>query len=732
MNFKLFLEKTISDILSSAGEEVKLIKKEVRDFLQNHLQGRDLDTAVNLFAYIYSSEEKGEIEEDWNKFRDYLTVNLSHNRTLFVNPITRKQLESLNDRYHLNLKLADKNLRKGPKGEALVEVSKELVELNNLFSLPNNFNPNLWAGWKWVSLGCGHSGQEAAAGGHCGNAGAERGDNIFSLRNPNDQVLLTFIVNVNTGYLGESKAVNNEKPKKELHPAIVALLSSKYVKGIQGGGYLPEKNFQLEDLKYNNELYQYFTDHLSGKKVHKTPENYLPLSWLTQLSPEIIHVKYPTATQKVKLLEDILNVFSNYQILSADKDEKFTPIPIRIDLADLVEECLKAPEAQNVKYLLDLYSKVVNIYSSNRLWGSYMAKTYRPDLNAFNMPPEDEDGFIDYVKKVEKINIDQNTVEDILKKILSKKLNLRDKINLLGTTTRAAGHGYAEKPGAMFSKYITDLTHQVARDCYNAQIIPNYAGEDLMNYIGAHMEEKDMSGLSFNIKKQKLIASLHETYILYEENQKTREEEAALDSELKKILVEFKKDFIENGVHLRRRIEQNIIGCVVKDFKSDFVEKVRDTLFMNYGYSKNKNQRFLFKRYDIKELIKKAMNKENITFAKEIKNEVSECRNKVFHKMFKNLRKFVKQNFEKICECAKEAIKITQSFRVPERIHKSKIRYETPEQLAKQRRVASYALRKSEYEKLIKSMEERRYKREQTPFPQQESLQLKFKDYFLG
>ncbi len=44
------------------------------------------------------------------------------------------------------------------------------------------------------------------------------------------------------------KGRNNDKPVERYHPYIVALLKSKHVEGIKGGGYLPSHNFKMHDL----------------------------------------------------------------------------------------------------------------------------------------------------------------------------------------------------------------------------------------------------------------------------------------------------------------------------------------------------------------------------------------------------------------------------------------------------------------------------------------------------
>ena len=49
--------------------------------------------------------------------------------------------------------------------------------------------------------------------------------------------------------LGEMKGRGNDKPAAKYHRHIISLLESDIVKGIQGGGYMPENNFSMNDLK---------------------------------------------------------------------------------------------------------------------------------------------------------------------------------------------------------------------------------------------------------------------------------------------------------------------------------------------------------------------------------------------------------------------------------------------------------------------------------------------------
>lgn len=106
-------------------------------------------------------------------------------------------------------------------------------------------------GYEWVLLPREYCHKEGKAMGHCGNAGSPQpGDRILSLRQraPNGwRVCLTFILDKNAK-LGEMKGRGNDKPAPRYHPQIKALLMDSRIKGIKGGGYLADHNFDLTDL----------------------------------------------------------------------------------------------------------------------------------------------------------------------------------------------------------------------------------------------------------------------------------------------------------------------------------------------------------------------------------------------------------------------------------------------------------------------------------------------------
>ena len=163
---------------------------------------------------------------------DYIVAHLNDNNIQSkFNTIEYTPEQAKIDSKEWHDELALKQSRPGGKGRLLLKLDR--------------LGPQ-WTGWRWLSLERGYCGEEADAAGHCGNANAREGDNIFSLRDPQNHVHLTFIVN--NGILGEMKGRGNHKPSPKYHGPIVELLKSKNVGSIFGGGWDPDNNFHLNDL----------------------------------------------------------------------------------------------------------------------------------------------------------------------------------------------------------------------------------------------------------------------------------------------------------------------------------------------------------------------------------------------------------------------------------------------------------------------------------------------------
>src|SRR5271155_1029838 len=110
-------------------------------------------------------------------------------------------------------------------------------------------------GYAWWLLPRGGCRAEAQAMGHCGNVPSQRsGDQILSLRRQVRRAdvvrwypVATFILDAD-GQLGEMKGRGNNKPAAKYHPYILELLRHHLIRGIKGGGYMPENNFSMSDL----------------------------------------------------------------------------------------------------------------------------------------------------------------------------------------------------------------------------------------------------------------------------------------------------------------------------------------------------------------------------------------------------------------------------------------------------------------------------------------------------
>jgi hypothetical protein len=136
--------------------------------------------------------------------------------------------------------------------QAEVEANKGLIPVSDTDKVLIDFKD----GYYWVDLQSPSCRREADAMGHCGNVPTARpSQTIFSLRNKKEvagkqnwKPHLTFIFDKTTGMFGEMKGRNNDKPDDKYHKYIIPLLKLKIVKGIEGGGYMPESNFAISDL----------------------------------------------------------------------------------------------------------------------------------------------------------------------------------------------------------------------------------------------------------------------------------------------------------------------------------------------------------------------------------------------------------------------------------------------------------------------------------------------------
>ena len=134
------------------------------------------------------------------------------------------------------------------EGKSTLEYGEKLVEFED--------------GSAWFDLQVSGCEEEADLMGHCGN-GSHRPDSpqtVLSYRRPVEGLeegeekrwtpYLTFILNKETGELGEMKGRGNSKPAERYHDAIMSLLKEDdRIKKVVGGGYRAENNFHLSDLE---------------------------------------------------------------------------------------------------------------------------------------------------------------------------------------------------------------------------------------------------------------------------------------------------------------------------------------------------------------------------------------------------------------------------------------------------------------------------------------------------
>lgn len=110
---------------------------------------------------------------------------------------------------------------------------------------------------EWVNLNRPYCDLEADAMGHCANSASyTENDTLLSYRtvekddNGKERWVphLTFVLDKETGLLGETKGRENQKPDGKYHGVIMDLLKLPLIQGIRGGGYKPENNFKMDDL----------------------------------------------------------------------------------------------------------------------------------------------------------------------------------------------------------------------------------------------------------------------------------------------------------------------------------------------------------------------------------------------------------------------------------------------------------------------------------------------------
>lgn len=687
-SFKAYLvEALISNELSKYDANiVKSYKAPLRQFLQQYLNNKDIDAAVNFFAALYISEnaKPNQIIQDWGLYAAYITANIGNNRNKFLHTSTRHDLELANIAYHRDIK-TDKNLRKGPEGHRAVEISQQLEQISKEINLPKNYSPNLWQGWHWVSLGCGSSREEAASGGHCGNAGAKKGDNIFSLRDPANKVLATFIINIRDGKLGEAKGVNNEKLPKEYAPAVVALITSGYVKIWKHGQYLPENDFQPNDIE-DPVVRQYVEDHLSNLPQHKHPENYRKLDWIEQWDQNKVDALSPE--QKLNFLNEVIKIFQNWTVTqdyedNLDYDEekdyddetnkryKDIPLPkidLKFDFDKLVKEVI--PLLNKPSTALEMLGRLHDVYAGNKISDSSEIPKKRPDLINAGIPEFkwDSENKPD-IKIHDTINIKEKTLDDIAQNLMKQSLKWgsRDRAKFVGQLWDLGERERNEtlpdgrisvRSYNVYEKQIAELSDSIFVEAYKKKIYPDYAQDLIANKL--RNNDKYTNWYQFTNDQKKIIGQVEICNI-------KDELRIGLSIEhIEKVIAKLKPALIKMGYSTflgsansrydpapyDKDVVGNIYICVKEKFNEIVKERVSKKIKILFPNKVNIDKHgsikyFMDTESTLKSFLEKGVVEEMVHFHNVLGKEYL----KISNDLIKNLDKMIMGNAKEIIQC---------------------------------------------------------------------------------
>jgi hypothetical protein len=318
-----------------------------------------------------------------------------------------------------------------------IDITDELKEgtINPIITYKN--------GYAWFDLSRPYCKLEGDAMGHCGNtASFFQDDTVLSYRAVKKSAgttmarpSLTFILNPD-GYLGEMKGRANEKPKEKYHDAIVDLLLQKvntssrdenkkefFIKGIRGGGYLPENNFSINDLNetLKNKLFSQrpelrpFLERMStDDNVPSTVDIINELSSVTGISNDKIVIPVPYTKQFTKPNSNFANIlmWDNWDDLL---DDAYLDIPknlenyrVYVTRGDYPQDSRSVDKEQVMEFL-------ETVISRNSVVKARIMNAINGWLNDY--PEMSEEG----------ININPNDIEGVYNLL---KINDRDVINL--------------------------------------------------------------------------------------------------------------------------------------------------------------------------------------------------------------------------------------------------------------------------------------------------------------
>ncbi len=237
----------------------------------------------------------------------------------------------------------DKIKRFDPTGLLPPQYLKSLIELEEHFQ--NNTNQHVTLeggeeiihefpdGFVWMDLKKSGCNIEAGAMGHCGNGEGKSGETILSLRKHiHDDIYrpaVTCILDKN-GHLGEMKGRNNNKPIEKYHVYIEWLLKNyREISGIKGGGYKPENNFDIHDLKNPEDYKHLLTIEYELNKWQESKQDHIPKELMNSLKIHFANknIKQLNSSILVEIerldVDDYLSYFQLPSNLIYDEDKLF-------------------------------------------------------------------------------------------------------------------------------------------------------------------------------------------------------------------------------------------------------------------------------------------------------------------------------------------------------------------------------------------------------------------------
>ena len=235
------LKKDFPNNIQEIDDNINKARSMFKTANEKMAKGDRLEWYIGILR-AYLSNDINSVKGTYN-FKDMETFNndLFHYYGYNISEIQNTELtnQNISQLFDTFQSYIDK-YKKSPKAPVPVQHSDyELIKCND--------------GTSWWFIDRAYCEEEGRSGQHCGNVVGKHdtSQRILSLRTPNHNVILTFIL-LKNGYLGEMKAKANQKPSTKYHPNIMQLLLNPKIKGIQGAGYAPYMNFSIFDLSDND------------------------------------------------------------------------------------------------------------------------------------------------------------------------------------------------------------------------------------------------------------------------------------------------------------------------------------------------------------------------------------------------------------------------------------------------------------------------------------------------